>query len=507
MFIRKKPNKSGSFSIQIISKIRGINKVVKTIGSSRTQEGIGLLLNQATHELNDIQKQTSLFLSQDDSKIESFLSTLNNANVSVIGPELIFGKIYDKIGFNAISEDLFRHLVIARLTFPLSKLKTIDYLYRYQGISLNIDSIYRFMDKLNDSLKEQVEQISYKHTLELLNNEISVVFYDMTTLYFEASDEDDLRKTGFSKDGKHQNPQIFLGLLVGMGGYAIGYDIFEGNVYEGHTLIPTLEKLSKKFNLSKPVVVADAGLLSTENIKLLEKSGYKYILGARIKNESKKIKQQILGSPLKNDEHRTIKKDTGQRLIITYSDKRAAKDEHNRKRGLQRLEKQAASGRLTKSNINNRGYNKYLKMEGEIRIAIDYDKFEEDKKWDGLKGYITNSKLGPKKIIDNYKNLWHIEKAFRMSKTDLKIRPIYHRIKKRIEAHICISFTAYAIYKELERLLYKEKTELSLKKAAELTHTMYQLDVILPESKNQKKILLNMDDEQKLLIQIIAKNC
>ena len=135
MFIRKKPNKSGSFSIQIISKIRGINKVVKTIGSSRTQEGIGLLLNQATHELNDIQKQTSLFLSQDDSKIESFLSTLNNANVSVIGPELIFGKIYDKIGFNAISEDLFRHLVIARLTFPLSKLKTIDYLYRYQGIS------------------------------------------------------------------------------------------------------------------------------------------------------------------------------------------------------------------------------------------------------------------------------------------------------------------------------------------------------------------------------------
>jgi transposase len=470
MFIRKKPNKSGSFSIQIISKIKGINKVVKTIGSSRTQEGIDLLLNQASQELNDIQKQTSLFLSQDDSTIESFLSTLNNTNVSVIGPELIFGKIYDKIGFNAINEDLFRHLVISRLTFPLSKLKTIDYLYRYQGTSLNIDSIYRFMDKLNDSLKGQVEQISYKHTLELLNNEISIVFYDMTTLYFEASDEDDLRKTGFSKDGKHQNPQIFLGLLVGLGGYAIGYDIFEGNIYEGHTLIPTLEKLSKKFNLTKPVVVADAGLLSTENIKLLEKSGYKYILGARIKNESNKIKQQILRSPLKNDEYRTIKKDTGQRLIITYSDKRAAKDGHNRKRGLQRIEKRATSGRLTKSNINNRGYNKYLKMEGEIKIAIDYDKFKEDKKWDGIKGYITNSKLGPKKIIDNYKNLWHIEKAFRMSKTDLKIRPIYHRIKKRIEAHICISFA-------------------------------------LPESKNQKKILLNMDDEQKLLIQIIAKNC
>jgi len=506
VFIRKLKNRSGSISIQIISKSKGKYKVVKTIGSNHTQEGINLLLNQAKHELNNIQKQTSLFLSQEDSKIESFLSTLNNANVRVIGPELVFGKIYNKIGFNAIRESLFRHLVIARLSFPLSKLKTIDYLYRYQGVCLNIDSIYRFMDKLSNSLKDQVEQISYRHTLKLLNNKIIVVFYDMTTLYFEASDEDDLRKTGFSKDGKHQNPQIFLGLLVGLGGYAIGYDIFEGNIYEGHTLIPTLEKLSKKFNLSKPVVVADAGLLSTENIDLLEENGYKYILGARIKNETKKIKQQIIESTLKNDEYKTIKKDIGQRLIITYSEKRAEKDEHNRKRGLQRLEKRINSGKLTKSNINNRGYNKYLKMEGEIKIGIDYDKFEEDKKWDGLKGYVTNSKLGPKKIIDNYKNLWHIEKAFRISKTDLRIRPIYHRIKRRIEAHICISFTAYAIYKELERLLYKEKATFSVKKAAELTHTMYQIEVILPDSKKQKKILLNMDEEQKLLMKIIAKN-
>ncbi len=507
MFIRKKRNKSGSISIQIISKTRGKYSVIKTIGSSHTEEGVVLLQNQAKHELNNIQKQTRLFLSQDDSKIESFLGTLTNANVRVIGPELVFGKIYDKIGFNAIKEDLFRHLVIARLSFPLSKLKTIDYLYRYQGISLNIDSIYRFMDRLNDSLKDQIEQISYRHTLNLLNNEISVIFYDLTTLYFEASDEDDLRKAGFSKDGKHQNPQIFLGLLVSMGGYAIGYDIFEGNIYEGHTLIPTLEKLSKKFNLSKPVVVADAGLLSTENINLLKENGYKYILGARIKNETKTIKQQIIESSLKNNEYKTIKKNTGQRLIITYSEKRAAKDEHNRKRGLQRLEKRINSGRLTKSNINNRGYNKYLKMEGEIKICIDYDKFEEDKKWDGLKGHVTNSRLGPKKIIDNYKNLWHIEKAFRMSKTDLRIRPIYHRAKRRIEAHICISFTAYAIYKEFERLLYKEKAELSVKKSAELTQTMYQLEVILPESKMQKKILLNMENDQAAIMKIIAKHC
>ena len=144
MFIREKPNKSGSVSVQIILKENRRNKVVKTIGSSRTREGIDLLLHQAHHELNTIKGQASLFDSQDDLLIESFLQTLSNSNISVIGPELIFGKIYDAIGFNQIQEDLFRHLVIARLSFPLSKLKTVDYLYRYQGVNINISSVYRF---------------------------------------------------------------------------------------------------------------------------------------------------------------------------------------------------------------------------------------------------------------------------------------------------------------------------------------------------------------------------
>lgn len=506
MFIREKKNQSGSSSVQIISKSTGRYKVVKTIGSSSSQEGILLLLHQARHELSQIQKQSSLFLSQSDANIEGFLNTLKNADVSVIGPELVFGKIYDHIGFNAINEVLFRHLVIARLAFPLSKLKTIDYLQRYQGVRLNISSIYRFLDKLNNTLKTQVEQIAFNHTLKLHKNQISIVFYDMTTIYFEASDEDDLRKTGFSKDGKHQNPQIYLGLLVSLGGDAIGYEIFEGGIYEGHTLLPFIERISKKFNLSKPVLIADAGLLSTDNIKLLEQNDYKYILGARPKNETSKIKHQILETRLENDTYKVIKKDSKTRLIISYSDKRAAKDEHNRKRGLQRLEKQIKSGRLTKSQINHRGYNKYLKMEGDVAIKIDYEKYIDDKKWDGIKAYLTNTILTPKEIIENYKQLWHIEKAFRMSKTDLKIRPVYHRLARRIEAHICISFTAYKILKELERVLRKEKIPFSITKAAELTQNMYQLSVSLPELGKKQSILLKMDGEQNELIRIMAKN-
>lgn len=506
MFLRKKKNKSGTTSLQIISKSRGKYKVVKTIGSSNNEQDIQKLLFLGRQEIERLNAQSELFISESDTVIEQVFEALGNASIRTVGPELIFGKIYDSIGFNEIKEELFRHLVISRLAFPLSKLKTIEYLYRFQGVTLDLDAVYRFLDKLNNKLKERVEQIAFAHTLKVLEGKISIVFYDMTTLYFEASDEDDLRKAGFSKDGKHQNPQIFLGLLVGLGGYAIGYDVFEGNIYEGHTLIPFMEKIAAKFNLEKPIVVADSGLLSKANIIALDEKNYEYIIGARLKGESKTIKQEILEKKLIDGDILKIERTATTRLVITYANNRAAKDEHNRKRGLQRLEKQIKSGKLTKSNINNKGYNKYLKLEGEISIKINYEKFSEDNAWDGLKGYITNTKISDKQVIENYRNLWHIEKAFRMSKTDLRIRPIYHRLRHRIEAHICISFTAYSIYKELERILYNEKSMLSVKKAAELTHNIYQITYTLPESKHTKTKLLKMDDQQAELYQIIERN-
>ncbi|MBL0024449.1 MAG: transposase [Saprospiraceae bacterium] len=275
-------------------------------------------------------------------------------------------------------------------------------------------------------------------------------------------------------------------------------------MYEGHTLLPTIEKISKKFNLSKPIIVADAGLLNNDNIKALEAQKYEYILGAKIKNESKENKEKMLSSSFEDGSYLLLESGNA-KLIVQYSTKRAKKDEHNRKRGLKNLEKKIKSGKLTKQNINNRGYNKYLKMEGEITISIDAEKFIADQKWDGLKGYITNCNQAPSLIIENYKNLWHIEKAFRMSKTDLRIRPIYHRVRKRIEAHICLSFVAYSIYKELERVLQKEKYRLSVEKASEITHNMYQMEITLPESRHSKNILLKMDKDQAELVRIINK--
>lgn len=506
MFVRKLKNRSGSTSVQVIQKINGRYKVLKTVGCATVLHEIEKLVSLAKQEIDNLKAQPKLFTSEKDELIDQTISDIENADIRTIGPEIVFGKIYDSIGFNQIEEPLFRHLVISRLAFPLSKLKTVDYLYRFQGVKLSIDSIYRFLDKLNSQLKNHVEQIAYKHTLKTLNGNISVVFYDMTTLYFEASDEDDLRKTGFSKDGKHQNPQIFIGLLVGLEGYAIGYDIFEGNIYEGHTLIPFIENISKKFNLNKPIIVADAGLLSKNNIKALEAKKYEYIIGGRLKNETDNIKEKILSDSFNDSTIKSYKKAENKRVIVHYSQNRAKKDEYNRKRGLSRLEKKINSGKLTKSSINNKGYNKYLKLTGDVTIEIDYEKFNQDNTWDGLKGYVTNTKLTDKEVLENYRNLWHIEKAFRMSKTDLRIRPIYHRLRHRIEAHICISFTAYCIYKELEHVLYKVNSTLSLRQAAELTHTIYQLTYILPDSKQTKSALLKMDKLQSELYEIICKN-
>jgi len=326
MFIRELKNRSGSVSVQVISKSHGRYQVLKTVGFGRARHEIARLRTLARQEIERLESQPSLFPCESDELVEQAFSSLYNSNIRTVGPELVFGRIYDHTGFGCIKENLFRHLVISRLAFPLSKLKTAEYLYRYQGEAINVDRIYRFLDKLDGTLKPTVEQIAFIHTRRTLGDDISVVFYDMTTLYFEASDEDDLRKSCFSKDGEHGNPQIFIGLLASSGGYATGYDIFEGNTCEGHTLIPFPEKASNKFDLGKPVVVADSGLLSKPDIKVLEKNGYEYIIGARLKNQTAIIQEEIIRQAYTESACYTLKKSETTRLIVQYAGKRAKKD-------------------------------------------------------------------------------------------------------------------------------------------------------------------------------------
>ncbi len=495
MFIRKKHNKSGVVSIQVIAKIKGKSKLIKTIGSSRNKNKIEELYNKAQQFIDSYAGQQVFNFNNTSSSIKSSFDKIISHNE--IGTELLLGKIFDEIGFKNLENDLFRQLVISRLVYPASKLKTSDYLVKYKSIDIPVHQIYRYLDNLYEEQKEQIQQISYNHTKKILGGVISVVFYDVTTLYFQIDDEDELRKRGFSKEGKHQNPQIVLGLLVSIDGYPLAFDIFEGNKFEGHTMLPVLEVFKQKYNLEKLVIIADSGLLSSQNIEELQSKSYEFILGARIKNEKEEIKEKILSLKLKNGQSEIIEKNNGLKLIISYSDSRAKKDRHNRERGLKRLEKQLKSGKLTKASINNRGYNKYLKLEGDIEVKIDYQKYENDARWDGLKGYITNTNLSKGEIIENYGHLWKIEKAFRISKHDLKIRPIYHRLQRRIEAHITINFVAYKIYKELERQLKEKKSELSPEKAIDIAKTIYQIT-----AKDNGKIIeytLILTEEQRYL--------
>ena len=501
MFVRKKKNNSGSTSVFILKRENGKQQLVKSMGSSSCVQEIAYLVELAHLEIKELTKQSALQLGYDEDvkHIEYIKKTVGH--VRVVGTELVLNKLFDEIGFNEIPEDIFRHLVISRIVYPGSKLKTIEYLARHHQKHYSSSSVYRYLDKLNSSYKASLQQISFKHTQGLLGGDISIVFYDVTTLYFEASKEDELRRLGYSKDGKAHKPQIILGLLVSKGGYPLAFDIHKGNQYEGDTLIPILNTFKSTYRLNRLVVVADSGLLSKANIKQLIENDYEFILGARIKNETTQNKAQMLALDWSKKNVHSLSTQDGLNLIVTYSEKRAKKDAFNRNKGVQRLKDKIRSGKLTKQNINNRGYNKYLKIKGEASVELDLSKMDEDAKWDGLKGYVTNTSLSQDQVVENYRHLWHIEKAFRMSKTDLEVRPIYHQKSKRIESHLIISFCSYKLYKELERQLLEKNVGISLEKAMDILKSIYAISTVLPQSKMITEIIMANTPEQKLILE------
>ena len=487
MYIKRKKNRSGSISVVVAEKRKGKYTELITIGVAKHQSEVCLYEAKARDwiELERKRRQPQLDLFEErqnecDAEILSVEQMLSNiTNISINGCDLILDRVFDNIGFNRIEDDIFRKLVKARLSYPASKAATVEYLKNHFDEDVSLSKIYRYLDRLCDKQHEIVQDISVSHTKKILGGHIGVLFYDVTTLYFEADYEDDLRKTGFSKEGRHSNPQIILGLLVSIGGYPLAYCIHEGNKYEGHTMLPVVNEFVKKYSLQDFIVVADSGLMNNDNISELEANGYKYIIGAKIKNESKEVKQWILSQP--KIDHKMAEYDKGQsRLLIGYSEDRARKDAYNRSKGIKRLEKAYARGTLTKENINKRGYNKFLKMDGNLKVTINYDKLEDDSKWDGLKGYLTNTNISCQQVYEAYHNLWHVEKAFRISKSKIEIRPMFHFTRKRIQAHICICFVALKVYKELERLLKLSQINMSIDKVLALAQTIVTLQIKLP---------------------------
>jgi len=507
MFIRKKKNRSGTTSVVVVDKKGGSFRELKTIGVSSDENEIKTLCYQGKKWISTYRGDRDMFViaekEQEEKQVTEYLLS-NVENILLNGTQLILNEVFKLVGFDVIDDDILKHLVIARLCQPASKAGTVDYLKSHFDEDVELHKIYRYLDRIHNTLQDKIQQISVEHTRRILGGKIGLVFYDVTTLYFETDHSDDLRERGFSKDGKHAQPQVVLGLLVSRDGYPLSYSLFNGSQYEGRTMLPIVEDFVERFRLDDFVIVADSGLMINTNIALLESGEYKYIIGARIKSETKEIQDRILSQQKQHGVFFETEKGSS-RLIVGYSDNRAKKDKYNREKGIRRLKASYKSGKITKENINKRGYNKFLEISDNIQVRISQEKINEDARWDGLKGYLTNTTLPAKDVCEQYNGLWVIERAYRVTKGTLEMRPMFHFTPKRIEAHVCICFVAYKVYKELERVLKLKNINLSVDKVLNIAKTITTLKIKLPISGETMTKTMIMTNKHRLIEALFDK--
>ena len=442
------------------------------------------LLNQLDKEENRAKFNVNLLDIEEEGRI-------------ITGIHEIYGKLYNELGFdrvignrarNARSIEILKEIVLARIANPDSKRGSVFNLEKNFGVELDLKAVYRMMDKIGEHEIKRLNKLVYEETKSLFKEKIDLIFFDATTLYFESFSEDEFKKNGYSKDGKFNQPQVVLALMVTKEGLPIGYKAFEGDTFDGHTLIPVLKEVKEQYDLDKVVFVADAGMFSRDNLKEFEKlydkeSKVTYIVGARIKNMTNKLKKQITNKDnytQLNDDMKvaTFDLDNGKKLLVSHSIKRAKKDRYDREKNIQKLRDRFEKEKSPKSYLSNSGYKKYLQLEGaedsknsncEFKLVIDEDKIKEDFVWDGLKGIITNNiELTDEEIISQYTNLWQVEESFRITKHDLKIRPIYHWKPSRVKAHLAISFMAYTLVRHLEHRVRLQYVKLSPQRIRQL---------------------------------------
>lgn len=448
MFIRKVKSRN-STCFQIGYKKNKRFKLVKHIGCSQEPEEIEALKLKAKNLLQKLKFKDQLSFLDKETSLKAKL-----ASWKITGFHQVFGSVYDRIGF---PDNLLRDLVVARIAHPRSKLATVYYLDQRLGIPVGKDTVYRFLDTLD---KKKLTQIAFNFVYKRNSQKLTLVFYDVTTLYFETPKEDDLRQKGYSKDHRSDMPQILIGLFVDRDGYPFDFDFFEGKKFEGHTLPEMINHLKQKYSFQQLTVVADAGMLSESNLAFLDSQNIGYIVGARLKNLPGKCKERLVN--IDYDKQSVWETNYARRrLLIHYSPKRAQKDQKRRERKIRKLKVRLQKGQtlVRKS--------KYIKLTRKNKIVgIDKKKIDEDTQFDGLKGYFTNTQLSAKKVINNYHDLWQVERAFRMSKYDLRERPIYHSKPERIKSHLLLCFVSLLVMRETERILKQQ--DCSLKKAIRL---------------------------------------
>lgn len=439
--VRKIKNKSGNINVQVVSRPNRKIKIEKHLGTAKNEEELDNLLKQADKFINGkINQQLLPF----NAITDEFFEQIILKNVFHNYAYEFLNKCYEKLGFNLIGSELLKDLAIIRIIEPSSKIKAIELLNEYFEIRYTKNILYKELPGIIN-LKQKCEEIAIDFSKRNYGFDFSLVFYDVTTLYFESFKEDALKKCGFSKDNKFNQPQIVLALMVTQQGFPIGYEVFEGNKFEGHTIIPIIKTFKQKYAVEKLTVVADAAMLSKANLKYLQDNGIDYIVGARLGNlplllitELSKDLNQIDGKifATKLDDYN---------LICDYSKKRAYKDKSDREKQIARAEKLLANpGKAFKKS-------KFIKTSSHNDLELNKELVAKAELLEGIKGYATNvSAIPPALLIDRYKDLWNIEKTFRIAKHDLEIRPIFLWTEIGIKSHIVTVFVSLCISKFLE---------------------------------------------------------
>jgi len=409
-----------------------------------------------------------------------------------------FDEFFKKVGkrkqFN-LSQAVFymtaRHMISAD-----SKLGIYESREDFLGFeSIGINHLYRALDVLAES-KEELEEYLFRKRYNLFNNQVDVVFYDVTTIYFESQNEDILRKYGFSKDGKIGNVQIVLGLLIDSEGFPIGYEIFPGNTFDGKTLIPFLENLKKRFSLKRIIIVADRGINSKINLLKLKELGYGYIVAVRLKSADSQLHKEVFNPEgyveIKTEEgifkYKQIKgsfkvkdvtgetKEIMNSVVISYSDKRAEKDRQEREILINKAIKLLQNPSVIEG-LNKRGGKKYIKTEGQNRYILDESLIQRDMEFDGYYAVQSSEQLSAEQILSGYHSLWKIEESFRIMKHTIEVRPVYHWTEKRIKGHLVVCFLSFLFMRVLETALNKDVSTERIKEALRsITLTEFNID-------------------------------
>lgn len=409
--------------------------ILKHVGSATSEKEAEDLKMQAKNWISAQMNKNGLFKIGKD----SYFSHYRYLGFTYAYAYEFLEKIYHKFNFQNHVTGLFKDLVVARILEPKSKRDSLEFLQTFLGITHSENILYKMIAKYDSATKDNLEKEIVKIAKNDFGFDFSFVLYDVATLYFESFKSDEFKRPGFSKDHKHNQPQIVIGLIVTKDGFPISYEVFRGNTFEGNTFLPCILDFKKKHNVGQITVVADSAMISKQNLDKLLESGLNYIVASRLANLKESLIKRI-DDEIKRTDGSSVRIDN---LVVDYSDKRYKKDKAE-------LDKQIEKAKL---NLNARTEKisniKYLKNDKVVRF-LNQELIDKNTKLLGLKGYVTNLKNENKEIVDYYHNLVKIEHAFRIAKSDLEARPIYHHKEESIKNHVLICFMALTISAYLE---------------------------------------------------------